>query len=101
MKHIEVKPGYSVLKPTFLNTSGIAQEHKKYERKSTAEVVIFGPEVVFSKSDEDYFPPAVLAPNVGDIVVYDDSHSVSLQLDGTDYEIVNNGDILAVIRKEN
>lgn len=101
MKHIEVKPGYSVLKPTHSKASAFAQEHKKYERKSTAEVIAFEPEVVFIKPDEDFYPPAGLAPKVGDVVVYDDSHSVNLQLDGTDYEIVNNNDILATIREEN
>lgn len=99
MKKIEVKPGYSVLKPTY--SQAFAQEHKKYERKSTAEVVAFEPEVVFINPDEDYSAHTVLAPKVGDMVVYDDSHSVNLQLDGTDYEIVNNNDILATIREEN
>lgn len=79
---LSLKPNKICIQPVVDNGS-FTSEHKKYDRKSIAVV----------KQVSDY----ITGLNVGDKVVYDDSHSIDFSLGGVDLSIITPDEIVATI----
>lgn len=81
---LELKPNKICVQPVTDNGS-FTSEHKKYDRRSIAII----------RDISDY----LTGIEVGDKVIYDDSHSIDFNINGTELSIIGPDDIVATIKE--
>lgn len=88
LSNIELKPEKILIQPTQEASSSFSTESKKYDRKAIG--VVKGISKKGRLSEYDF--------NVGDKVIFDDSDSIDFTIDGVALSIVDEYDIVAVIK---
>ncbi len=83
---IELKPNKILIQPTQEATSSFSTEQRKYDRKAIAVV----------KQVSNY----VAGIKEGDKVIYDDSNSIDFRLEGVEYSIITQDEIVAYIKED-
>lgn len=86
---ITLKQGYCLIEPQPDSTSSFSSEHKKYDRKSIGTISIAS----FSREWAIFY-------KVGQRVIFNDSNSISIQVNGASYEVVPEGDIIGIFEEE-
>lgn len=80
-----------LIQPTQEASSSFSTEQKKYERKALAIVKGIGEGLKVELCEVE----------VGDKVIYDDSHSIDFSIDGVSLSIISPEDIVATIEEVN
>lgn len=88
LEKIELKPEKILIQPTQEASSSFSTESKKYDRKAIG--VVKGISKKGRLSGYDF--------NIGDKVIFDDSDSIDFTIDGVALSIVDEYDIVAVIK---
>ena len=90
LSNIQLKPEKVLIQPTTEATSSFSTEQKKYDRK--AVWIVKGISKKGRLSGYDF--------GIGDKVIYDDSDSIDFTLDGVSLSIIDEYDIVAIIKEE-
>lgn len=85
---ISLKQGYTLIEPQPDSTSSFSSEHKKYDRKSIGTILITN----CSREWAVFYKP-------NQRVIFDDSHSISIQINGATYEVVPDTDIVGIFEE--
>lgn len=88
LENIELKPNKILVQPTQEASSSFSTETKKYDRKALAIVKGIGEGLKIELCEVE----------VGDKVIYDDSHSIDFTIEGIFLSIIKPEDIVATIR---
>ena len=88
LSNIELKPNKILIQPTQEASSSFSTETKKYDRKALAIVKGIG----------EGLKTELCEVEVGNKVIYDDSHSIDFTIDGVSLSIIKPEDIVATIR---
>lgn len=83
---IKLKRGCYLIQPISGYKPAFTTEQRKYDRKTLAQLVSANPE------EEEPL-------EVGDTLIYDDSHSIDFNLEGIDYSIIKSKDIVGVFKE--
>ena len=90
LSNIELKPNKILIQPSTEATSSFSTETKKYDRKALAIVKGIGKGIGTELCEVE----------VGDKVIYDDSHSIDFTIDGVSLSIIRPEDIVATIEED-
>lgn len=90
LSNIQLKPEKVLIQPTTEATSSFSTEQKKYDRKAVG--IVKGISKKGRLSGYDF--------GIGDKVIYDDSDSIDFTLDGVSLSIIDEYDIVAIIKEE-
>ena len=90
LSNIQLKPEKVLIQPTTEATSSFSTEQKKYDRKAVG--IVKGISKKGRLSGYDF--------GIGDKVIYDDSDSIDFTLDGVSLSIIDEYDIVAMIKEE-
>lgn len=86
---LRLKSGYLLIECQPDSTSSFSSEHKKYDRKSIGSIIGGQP----TKDWKVFY-------KLGTRVVFDDSTSIGLQVNGVSYEILHEKDILGIFEED-
>ena len=90
LSNIQLKQEKVLIQPTTEATSSFSTEQKKYDRKAVG--IVKGISKKGRISGYDF--------GIGDKVIYDDSDSIDFTLDGVGLSIIDEYDIVAIIKEE-
>ena len=90
LSNIELKPEKILVQPTQEASSSFSTETKKYDRKAVG--VIKGIPKNGRLSAYDY--------KIGDKIIFDDKDSIDFTIDGVSLSIVDEFDIVAIIKED-
>ena len=88
LENIKLKPEKILIQPTQEASSSFSTESKKYDRKAIGVVKGVCRDDSFSEYDF----------HTGDKVIFDDSDSIDFTIDGTSLSVIDEYDIVAIIR---
>lgn len=86
---ITLKQGYCLIEPQPDSTSSFSSEHKKYDRKTIGTIA----RASFSREWAIFY-------HIGQRVIFNDSNSISIQVNGASYEVVPEEDIIGIFEEE-
>ena len=90
LSNIQLKQEKVLIQPTTEATSSFSTEQKKYDRKAVG--IVKGISKKGRISGYDF--------GIGDKVIYDDSDSIDFTLDGVGLSIIDEYDIVAIIKED-
>ncbi len=88
LENIELKSGKMLIQPTQEASSSFSTESKKYDRKAIGVIKGVCKDDDFSEYDF----------HIGDKVIFNDEDSIDFTIDGTSLSVIDEYDIVAIIR---